>query len=205
MGKVTVKCDNCNKEFQKYSSKIGKNNFCCRECYLQFHSKNVPICKCIVCGTEFKGNKYNSNKFCSRECYEKEHSIKNKIRICPTCNKNFIAKSSEDKYCSRQCYDLDRHMPKKEKHWNWKGGISVENDNRDSAEYKQWRLAVYERDNYTCKQCGSKIKINAHHIKSWKDYPNLRYDVKNGITLCEKCHINYHKIYGYKNSKTKKV
>lgn len=41
MGKVLIKCDTCGKEFFKYLSKIGKNNFCCRDCYNKFHSKNV--------------------------------------------------------------------------------------------------------------------------------------------------------------------
>ena len=92
-------------------------------------------------------------------------------------------------------------MPAKEDHWNWQGGKSLQNDKRDSAEYKNWRLKVYERDNYKCVQCGNKEKLNAHHIKSWKNYPNLRYDINNGITLCEKCHIKYHQQYGYDDKK----
>lgn len=37
MSKVLIKCDTCGKDFFKYSSKIGKNNFCCRDCYNKFH------------------------------------------------------------------------------------------------------------------------------------------------------------------------
>lgn len=129
------------------------------------------------------------------------HQIKNKERKCLTCGNTFLAKTSRDKYCSRDCYDKDRHMPKGENHWNWKGGISLLNDNRDSAEYKKWRNDVYQKDNFKCVNCGSKDKINAHHIKSWKNYPELRYEVSNGITLCEKCHIDYHKQYGYNDKK----
>jgi 5-methylcytosine-specific restriction endonuclease McrA len=90
-------------------------------------------------------------------------------------------------------------MPKGETHWNWQGGISIINDNRDSQAYKNWRQSVYQRDGYKCVQCGSKDKLNAHHIKSWKDYPALRYDIDNGITLCEKCHIKLHQQIGYTN------
>lgn len=197
MSKLIVICDTCEKEFEKYACKIGKHNFCCRECYSIFHSKDVPICTCQICGKQFKGNKYNSNKYCSRECYLKDHSIKNKERICPTCNKKFIAESSEDKYCSWECYNKNRHMPKGEDHWNWKGGISITNDHRDSYEYKNWRQSVFSRDNFRCTKCGSKEKINAHHILSWKYYPEKRYDIDNGITLCEKCHIQLHQKYGY--------
>ena len=58
-------------------------------------------------------------------------------------------------------------------------------------------MAVYKKDNYGCVKCGSKIKLNAHHIKSWKSFPNLRYEISNGITLCEKCDIKHHQKYGY--------
>ena len=193
--KVKTICDNCGKEIYKYKSKISTHNFCNRDCYLQYHSKEVPICICETCGKKFKGDKYNANRFCSRACYDEFHNIKNKERICPTCGKIFIAKASEDKYCSWECYNKDRHMPKGQEHWNWQGGISLLNDHRDSAQYKAWRQAVYERDHYRCVICGSKEKLNAHHIKSWKEYPELRYDVNNGITYCEKCHIEWHKKF----------
>lgn len=197
MGKILIKCDNCGKEFEKYESKLGKHNFCCRKCYSIFHSKDVPQCKCTICGKNFKGDKYNANKYCSWECYLKDHAIKDKERVCPKCGKKFIAKTSTDKYCSWECYNTDRHMPKGEEHWNWKGGISKNNDRHDSNEYKEWRQAVYERDKYKCVKCGSKEKINAHHILSWKYYPEQRYNINNGITLCEKCHIELHQKYGY--------
>ncbi len=139
MSKIIVKCDNCGKLIEKYASKISKYNFCNRTCYSEYHSKNVPLCICELCGKKFKGTNANANRFCSRECYLKAHSIKNKERKCPTCGKIFIAKTNEDKYCSWECYNKNRNMPKGESHWNWQGGKSLEHDNRDSNEYKQWR------------------------------------------------------------------
>ena len=165
MASIILQCDQCGKEFSKYASHVAKHNFCCRECYNQYHA------------------------------------IKNKKRKCPTCGKEFIAKASEDKYCCRECFDKNRNMQKGKNHWNWQGGKSLENDKRDSNEYKAWRLAVYERDNYQCVVCGSKLKLNAHHKKSWKDYPHLRYDINNGVTLCEKCHVLYHQQNGYGKKK----
>lgn len=54
--------------------------------------------------------------------------------------------------------------------------------------YKKWRQDVYRRDKYKCKLCGSKHKIQAHHIKLWAHYPELRFVLSNGITLCKKHH-----------------
>lgn len=65
---------------------------------------------------------------------------------------------------------------------------------RHSLEYKRWRFDVYARDNFTCQHCGDKRGGNlvAHHIKPFADYPELRLDVKNGITLCQSCHHKLH-------------
>lgn len=198
MPKLKLICEVCGKEYEKYSSQVGKHHFCSRECYLIFHSKDVPTCTCEICGKTFKGIKTNANRFCSRDCYNKFHYIKNKERECPACHKTFVAKSSEDKYCSWECYNKDRHMPAKEEHWNWQGGITSENDVlRNSKEYKEWRKQVFQRDFYCCKYCGSKNNINAHHIYSWKLYPERRFLLENGITLCEDCHRKVHNKYGY--------
>lgn len=78
-----------------------------------------------------------------------------------------------------------------EKHYNWKGGISRGyKTGYYSKEYKKWRVAVFERDNFVCQKCFGKRGqyITAHHIKSFKHYPKLRFELNNGITLCEKCH-----------------
>ena len=55
--------------------------------------------------------------------------------------------------------------------------------------YQDWRISVYKRDKYRCVVCGSTEKICAHHIKTFADYPELRSVVSNGITLCQKHHL----------------
>lgn len=56
--------------------------------------------------------------------------------------------------------------------------------------YKAWRKKIYELDNYCCQWpgCNRKKKLNAHHIKKWSEYPGLRYNIYNGITLCSDHH-----------------
>jgi len=74
---------------------------------------------------------------------------------------------------------------------NWRGGKMAEMLLlRRSFEYKEWREKVFERDNYTCQNCGDKQgrNLEAHHIKDFVLYPELRFEVSNGLTLCKKCH-----------------
>lgn len=74
-----------------------------------------------------------------------------------------------------------------DRHPNWKGGCK--NRDRGTFEYKFWKNECFERDNYTCQICNKRGGyLEVHHIKSWKDYPELRYDVNNGQTLCKTCH-----------------
>ena len=73
---------------------------------------------------------------------------------------------------------------------NWKGGSKGLDSIRNSVEYKLWRTAVFERDNYICIWCGDNRgrNLNADHIKPFAYYPELRFAIDNGRTLCVPCH-----------------
>ena len=86
------------------------------------------------------------------------------------------------------------------KHIFWKGGISSINEKiRSSLKYKLWRETIFKRDNWICLWCGvkggtwikkekKKIILNADHIKPFSLYPELRFAIDNGRTLCVDCH-----------------
>jgi hypothetical protein len=58
-----------------------------------------------------------------------------------------------------------------------------------------WATLVKLRDG-NCTICQSSDDLHAHHIKSYKSHPELRYDVNNGTTLCAICHRQHHKLNG---------
>ena len=75
-----------------------------------------------------------------------------------------------------------------ESHYKWKVDRTqlARKQERNDGAYKEWRRQVWVRDGYKCKisnlDCAGRIE--AHHILGWTKYPELRYVINNGITLC---------------------
>lgn len=70
---------------------------------------------------------------------------------------------------------------------------------RTSPYYSAWRRSVFERDKFTCNLCGQiGGELNVPHIKSFSNYPDLRYDPENAITVCVSCHKQIHRERGRK-------
>ena len=123
---------------------------------------------------------------------------------CSCGNETSVASNSLRNGEQVTCGDKSIHN-RGENNPNWKGGITSELlSNRTSKEYKEWRNSVYKKDWYTCQCCGasgSDSELNAHHILSFADNKELRFDVSNGITLCSDCHHiktigSFHNLYG---------
>ena len=76
----------------------------------------------------------------------------------------------------------------------WEGFIT-DPKIRMTWQYNEWRKNVLERDKFVCQVCGKKGKgLQAHHKKTFAQYPELRYDVQNGITVCKTCHNEIHSM-----------
>lgn len=115
----------------------------------------------------------------------------NERYVFPTF-KSQIDRDRERRHCGK---GIKHPKSSGENHWNWKGGKTPQNQvARRSIEYREWRESVFARDNYTCQICGQHGgKLNAHHKKQWSKFPEYRFDVDNGITLCSICHKAVHK------------
>lgn len=91
-------------------------------------------------------------------------------------------------------------------HPNWNPNLTDEErqDKRKYPEYNNWRNQVFERDNYTCRCCEQRGgSLVAHHFKSYTPNKELRISIENGITVCKKCHLDFHHQYGYRNNTRK--
>lgn len=77
-------------------------------------------------------------------------------------------------------------------HWYENNGIGETAKKRNNYKYRKWRSDVLERDG-KCVECGCTENLVAHHIKEFALYPLLRFELDNGITLCDECHKRLHK------------
>mgnify|MGYP001574591048 FL=1 len=102
---------------------------------------------------------------------------------CLYCGKEFYTSKAlmRIKYCSISCGKL-KDFPENISIWEEKKRLM------QRKEYKIWRVAILLRDNYQCSICGDKNNLHVDHIKSWKEYPELRYAIDNGRVLCAECH-----------------
>ena len=219
---------------QSYRLKKHKYQFCSYECYKinigKYYKgennnsyKPEKVIKCDGCGLEFKRKDGEINKegnsFCSHVCYIENFcrkKEKNEVEVvCRECNKSVkryerLIKQRNHIFCSPKCkYNYYSKLFVGENHPNWNPSISNEEriKNRAYDEYHKWRISVFERDNYTCMKCFDDRGGNlvAHHLYNYSEYEELRTDINNGITLCDKCHKKFHDTYGYTNNNKEQI
>ena len=104
--------------------------------------------------------------------------------------KQATIKANKNKVYSDETREKLSFAKRGENNPNWKGGITSERNRLcNTWETRVWREAVFQRDKYTCRECGdSNTYLNAHHIMEVSQYPELRFNVENGKTLCIGCH-----------------
>ena len=118
-------------------------------------------------------------------------------RVCIDCGKGSWGELVNGEARNKRCKLCFLRSQIGSKNPNWKGGIWLSKlkvyTHYKNSEYKTWRERVFRRDNYTCQECGIRgVFLHPHHIKSYTYYPEYRYDVDNGITLCVPCHHQLH-------------
>ena len=223
MKNIKKVCQTCKKEFYIYpcEEKEGRGKYCSHECYWQSYKtrpKSGQIRKCLVCGKTFyaiPANIKNGNsKYCSHECFGLGTRTRKRVmRKCLNCGRQFEVVSTAIgrracKYCSLECRNEYYRKDKTFKGENcrfWKGGITpLARAIRRSSSYRQWRKAIFARDNFTCVLCGRRGgRLEADHypvafasilaksnVKSLEEAINFHefWNTDNGRTLCFDCH-----------------
>ena len=186
------------KEIRAGDLKAGKSKSC--GCYKKHKQKEKT--KRSILNQKF-------NKLLAIEILEeKSKSGKVMWKFLCECG-NIINRNRSDVVSgkTKSCGCLRTNNPKKckENHHNWNADLTneervkiAERGNRSYlSEVNRWRRDIFIRDNYTCQISGEVGgKLCVHHIFNWKDYPNLRFDIDNGITLSQEIHRLFHSIYG---------
>jgi len=223
------KCKVCGKVFitKECYEKRGGNKACSRKCYYKSQIGKIPSNKgkdgkpnylarkrtkfiCKQCGKEFEWPLWKAKKrlFCSRKC-RAENGNKKVDNKCPICGKEFKSFPSQKRVCcSRKCAFISAGRKRIGKNnGNWIDGRTPDiRIIRNSKKLKEWKMAVFARDNFTCQKCGQRgHKLHSHHIQNFGEWEELRFEVSNGITFCEKCHKKFHILYGIKHNNYKQI
>ncbi len=221
-----VPCARCQKVIYKSGCELkpGKTYYCSLQCRI-----TRVVVFCSNCGKPLTVKKCHSTRqyyICSPECrsqyrikyFDLHPELREHLRQLATGKKKtpeqiakFRAKVIGQKRTPEQRAKIAAGVPKGPNNPAWKGGISsFAYRLRRSVQFKEWRKAVFERDNYTCQNCGRRgIELHPHHQIQFSILLNtllvlfsgyqqvyerllahpILWSVVNGQTLCKECHI----------------
>lgn len=195
-------CLQCDKQIESLTIWHAKHKFCSRKCLYIFQDKRLTII-CEICNKSFKpeskGKEKRNKRFCSQKCYWKY--LKGKSSNSNTKFKKGLIPWNKGKRFPQVAGSNNKR---------WKGGITIlSRQIRGLPEYKQWIESVFQRDDWTCQECGKRGGgKHAHHIKFFTlilkenqikiiqeaiDCKEL-WDISNGQTLCLACHRRIHSV-----------
>jgi 5-methylcytosine-specific restriction endonuclease McrA len=156
-----IPCLLCEKKVWKMPCHYSKykTTFCSKKHHLEWMKKEAFHFPCGVCG---------------EAVYTQPAQLKYRARsTCSTACRSVLARRRAEK--RRQEFGYTKHQ--------------LDRLARYSPEAEKWRKAVFERDDYTCQECGVRgTYLEADHIKPFGFFPELRYELSNGRTLCRPCH-----------------
>jgi|ERR1051325_186977 hypothetical protein len=148
------------------------------------NTKNCTVCNKVLDKKDYKyrftKEQWNKKKYCSFSCYRKVPRSEDIRKKISEGNK----RNGVGKWMTGRTRPIELRIKQSQKmkervasgqHNFWKGGISkhtrdFKSNFQNTIEYKLWRTAVFQRDNYTCIWCGArngngkKIELNADHI-----------------------------------------
>lgn len=160
--------------------------------------------QCEWCGDTFafvQRHDAQKGRFCTLYCSGMFKTARSFSIPCAICNITIFTQPAQLKYrhrktCSRSCNA--KYLRWHAEHRRLIFGYTkhqLDRLARSSPEAEAWRKAIFERDDYTCTECGARngkghgdIRLEADHIQPWAYFPELRFELSNGRTLCRPCH-----------------
>lgn len=177
---------------------MGRQAKSCRACYDATRALTARYVQyaCDWCGAEIRMHEVHlarsEGHYCSRSCARRGRPTRKRTRkivVCASCSTEIerhvseIARSRRGlHFCSLECWYAHNTG---ESHYLWTGGQS------GRVGQGGWRRAVLERDRGFCRICHSTDRLEAHHIRMFGKYPEHRWEVENGVTLCRDCHRRF--------------
>ena len=215
MSTVLLQCHSCGKTYERPSWRQPKPKYCSYECSHRGKKSGVLV-PCIQCGQLVSRRPCENRErvFCNRVCFyawkksqgasllqeaNRAKGVHESISfLCDWCSKECVEQystyqKSKKHFCSREC-----QYAWKRDHYS-KSLKAIRTDSRDVYAVNRWRSAVIEKDGKVCARCGAHKNLHAHHVRPWKKFPDLRFDVGNGQTLCGSCHYYVHSNTGREN------
>jgi hypothetical protein len=195
MRNIEFICQTCQKVFtDRKACKSRHPKFCGQECYGLSLRKDR---KCPICGEHVK---WCNLIYCSKKCesvfktgksFSEDHKKQLSLAKQGYRPEHLYTEEVRQKI-SNSLMGKPQPWMRGENHPNYIDGGAGHFERQKAmgrVEYKEWRRAIFLKDDFTCTICKQKGgKLNADHIKSWSIYPELRYDIDNGRTLCVTCH-----------------
>lgn len=208
-------CELCGRHFS-YKPRDNQGRFCTRACFLANQRATrawYPVevngyiahfidLVCINCGITYAASRITS-KYCGASCqlqYEYANGSRDKTTIAKAAHeavrkygqpKSLGVKrgSPPQEVCDKiSATKFERH--KAHRQANGLPEPKLAQELRGSRQWREWRLAIFTRDKFSCVICGDAKggNLEADHIKPRYLFPELTFDVSNGRTLCEPCH-----------------
>jgi hypothetical protein len=196
-------CESCHRLLSRYASQC-RGAFCCsRKCQSDLR-KNKPLPWLSGHG-QFAKEQTPWNKGLSKETSEGiARAAAAKVGDANPMKRESARKKSSASHAGKilpfetrkAMSDAANKVVAEGRHNFYKDGKGYERNiardqHRNTFEYRLWRTAVFQRDGYQCQRCPAPkgSYLEAHHIKSWAEFRELRYDITNGLTLCRECHL----------------
>lgn len=193
-------CPNCKKDM---GYKRKSYNKLCRRCtHINIANKRLQQCRSKYPNVNF--DDYIDKPF--KKSKSRGSGFKREYRTtCKWCgtDKGYVRKTLFSTRCYKCTMTISRKIdiscrqrgvPSKE----FNGFVTPENVKiRQSKEGRKWREEVLKKYSFTCDTCKKKGgTLHAHHLYSFDTHINKRFDLSNGVCLCETCHTQFHIEHG---------